>query len=67
MKTQFIAGLADGQIVSSLFLVREKEIRTSVRSGKSWLELNLVDRSGSIPAKMWRTLQPWRKPSNATM
>jgi 3'-5' exoribonuclease len=53
MKPQFIADLADGQAVSSLFLVREKEIRTSARTGKSWLELSLADRSGTIPAKMW--------------
>ena len=61
MKLQFIAGLADGQVVSSLFLVREKEIRTSVRSGKSWLELNLADRSGSIPAKMWDNFETLAK------
>ena len=53
MKTQYIADLADGQAVSSLFLVREKEIRTSARTGKSWLELSLTDRSGTIGAKMW--------------
>ncbi|HXX18626.1 MAG TPA: OB-fold nucleic acid binding domain-containing protein [Candidatus Acidoferrum sp.] len=53
MKPQFIVDLADGQAVSSLFLVREKEIRTSARTGKSWLELSLADRSGTIPAKMW--------------
>jgi 3'-5' exoribonuclease len=53
MKPQYVADLADGQMVSSLYLVREKEIRTSPRTGKSWLELNLADRSGSIPAKMW--------------
>ena len=53
MKSQFIADLADGQAVSSLFLVREKEIRTSARTGKSWLELDLADRSGTIGAKMW--------------
>jgi 3'-5' exoribonuclease len=53
MKSQFIASLADGQVVSTFFLVREKEVRTSVRSGKSWLELTLADRSGTIPAKMW--------------
>lgn len=57
MKPQFISGLADGQIVSSLFLVREKEIRTSVRTGKTWLELSLSDRSGSIPAKMWENFE----------
>jgi 3'-5' exoribonuclease len=53
MKPHYVADLADGQIVASLYLVREKEIRTSARTGKSWLELNLADRSGSIPAKMW--------------
>ncbi|MGH9685881.1 MAG: 3'-5' exoribonuclease YhaM family protein [Candidatus Acidiferrales bacterium] len=53
MKPHYVADLADGQVISSLYLVREKEIRTSARTGKSWLELNLADRSGSIPAKMW--------------
>jgi 3'-5' exoribonuclease len=53
MKPHYVADLADGQVVTSLYLVREKEIRTSPRTGKSWLELNLADRSGSIPAKMW--------------
>ena len=53
MKSPCVSDLADGQIVASLFLVREKEIRTSARSGKSWLELSLGDRTGSIPAKMW--------------
>jgi 3'-5' exoribonuclease len=53
MKPHFVADLADGQVITSMYLVREKEIRTSARTGKSWLELNLADRSGSIPAKMW--------------
>ena len=53
MKTHYICDLSDGQAVTSLFLVREKEIRTSSRSGKSWLELDLVDRTGRISAKMW--------------
>jgi len=53
MKSQYIADLADGQVVASLFLVREKEVRTSARTGKSWLELNLADRTGTIGAKMW--------------
>jgi len=53
MKPHYVSDLADGQIVTSLYLVREKEIRTSARTGKSWLELSLADRSGSIPAKMW--------------
>ena len=53
MKTLYVAGLEDGQAVTSLFLVREKEIRTSVRTGSSWLQLELADRTGTISAKMW--------------
>ncbi|MGA8367243.1 MAG: 3'-5' exoribonuclease YhaM family protein [Candidatus Acidiferrales bacterium] len=53
MKPQFVSHLTEGQIVSSHFLVREKEIRTSARTGSSWLQLELADRTGSISAKMW--------------
>ncbi|HTZ73806.1 MAG TPA: HD domain-containing protein [Candidatus Aquilonibacter sp.] len=53
MKTGFVRDLADGQAVVSLFLVREKEVRTSPRTGKSWLQLSLGDRTGTISAKMW--------------
>jgi len=53
MKTHYVSDLRDGQPVTSLFLVREKEIRTSARTGTSWLQLELADRTGTIPAKMW--------------
>jgi 3'-5' exoribonuclease len=53
MKSHFIIELSDGQSVSSHFLVREKEIRTSARTGSSWLQLELADRTGCISAKMW--------------
>jgi 3'-5' exoribonuclease len=53
MKTQYVSDLQDGQAVTTLFLVREKEIRTSQRTGTSWLQLELSDRTGTIPAKMW--------------
>lgn len=53
MKTGFVRDLADGQAVVSLFLVHEKEVRTSPRTGKSWLQLSLGDRTGTISAKMW--------------
>jgi 3'-5' exoribonuclease len=53
MKSHFITDLADGQLVTSLFLVREKEIRSSARTGTSWLQLELADRTGTISAKMW--------------
>jgi 3'-5' exoribonuclease len=53
MKTHYVADLHEGQLFSTLFLVREKEIRTSARTGSSWLQLELADRTGTIPAKMW--------------
>lgn len=53
MKQVYVTDLQDGQLVLSLFLVREKEIRTSQRTGTSWLHLDLVDRTGTICAKMW--------------
>jgi 3'-5' exoribonuclease len=53
MKSHFITDLADGQLITSLFLVREKEIRSSVRTGTAWLQLELADRTGTISAKMW--------------
>jgi 3'-5' exoribonuclease len=58
MKSHFITDLADGQLVASLFLVREKEVRTSQRTGTSWLHLELVDRTGTIAAKMWENFAP---------
>jgi 3'-5' exoribonuclease len=53
MKSHFVVDLSDGQIVVSHFLVRDKEVRTSVRTGTSWLQLELVDRTGAICGKMW--------------
>jgi 3'-5' exoribonuclease len=58
MKSHFVADLADGQAVTSLFLVREKEVRTSARTHTSWLQLELADRTGTIPAKMWDNFAP---------
>jgi 3'-5' exoribonuclease len=52
VKSHYVSDLQDGQAVSCLFLVSEKGIRTSAK-GKSWLELSLRDRTGSIAAKMW--------------
>jgi 3'-5' exoribonuclease len=53
MKSHYVSDLADGQAVASLFIVREKEVRSSPRTGKSWLQLQLGDRTGLISAKMW--------------
>ncbi len=53
MKTLFISDLRDGQQVAATFLVRSKEIRTSPRTSRSWLQLELADRTGTISGKMW--------------
>jgi 3'-5' exoribonuclease len=53
MKAHFVVDLSDGQTVVSHFLVRDKEVRTSVRTGACWLQLELVDRTGAISGKMW--------------
>jgi 3'-5' exoribonuclease len=61
MKSHYVSDLQDGQAITSLFLVGVKEIRTSQRTGKSWLELALRDRTGSIPAKMWDNFEALAK------
>jgi len=61
MKPHFVADLQEGQLVTSLFLVRRKEIRTSERTGTSWLHLDLADRTGTISAKMWENFEPLAK------
>ena len=58
MKSPYVSELKDGQAVEGLFLVCEKEIRTSVRSNNSWLQLQLGDRTGSLSAKMWDNFAP---------
>jgi 3'-5' exoribonuclease len=52
MKTPFVSDLATEQTITSFFLVHEKEVRNT-RAGKSYLRLELGDRSGAIEAVMW--------------
>ncbi|MGC1484247.1 MAG: OB-fold nucleic acid binding domain-containing protein [Candidatus Acidiferrum sp.] len=52
MKSPFVSDLSTEQTITSFFLVHEKEIRNT-RAGKSYLRLELGDRSGSIEAVMW--------------
>jgi 3'-5' exoribonuclease len=53
VKSAYIADLQPDQSITSFFLVRAKEVRTSPNTGKAWLQLELTDRSGAIEAKMW--------------
>ncbi|HYL64246.1 MAG TPA: OB-fold nucleic acid binding domain-containing protein [Candidatus Methylomirabilis sp.] len=52
MKNVFVSDLSSEQNITSFFLVCEKEIRNT-REGKSYLRLELGDRSGTIEARMW--------------
>jgi len=52
MKTAFVTDLSTEQSITSFFLVHEKEIRNT-RAGKTFLRLELGDRSGAIEAVMW--------------
>jgi len=52
MKQIFISSLRADQTVTSYFLVCEKEIRAT-REGKSYLRMELGDRTGTVEARMW--------------
>src|SRR5258706_1718348 len=52
MKQAFVSALQAEQTITSYFLVCEKEIRAT-REGKSYLRLELGDRTGTIEARMW--------------
>ena len=52
MKTSFVSDLNSEQNITSFFLVCEKEVRNT-REGKSYLRLELGDRTGTIEARMW--------------
>src|SRR5437660_7832973 len=52
MKSPFIKELAPNQIISTFFLVQNKEIRQK-KTGEPYLSLSLGDRTGELDAKMW--------------
>ncbi len=56
MKTSFVTDLLSEQNITSFFLVHEKEVR-STREGRSYLRLELGDKSGTIEARMWEQFE----------
>ena len=52
MKSPFISELTSEQSITAFFVVREKEIR-STKDGKTYLRLELGDRTGAIETRMW--------------
>jgi 3'-5' exoribonuclease len=51
-KTVFVNQIKEGQAVEEIFLVRDMS-RAETRSGKPYLMLTLMDRTGEIGARLW--------------
>ncbi len=56
MKPAYVSDLTPDTVITSFFLVCEKEIR-STREGKPFLRLELSDRSGTIEARLWDNVE----------
>ena len=52
MKDLFISDLEPNKIITTTFLVKDKDLRTA-KNGNAYLSLILGDKSGSLDAKMW--------------
>jgi 3'-5' exoribonuclease len=63
MQAPFVTDLGSDQVITTFFLVHEKEIRNT-REGKSYLRLELGDRSGTIEARMWDLFETVAKDIN---
>jgi 3'-5' exoribonuclease len=56
MRKTLVNGLADGQTVDSPFVICERRI-LQTKEKRDYLSLELADRSGTIPARMWDNLK----------
>jgi 3'-5' exoribonuclease len=63
MKNPFIKDLTADQLISTFFLVHEKEVRNT-NTGKPYLRMELGDRSGTIEARMWDQFELFAKDVN---
>ena len=52
MKSPYVKEVEPNQIISTFFLVQNKEIRQK-KTGEPYLSLSLCDRTGELDAKMW--------------
>ena len=55
-KGPFVAELSDKMSIESVFLIREKHFGTG-KNGKSFLTLQLGDRSGSVDSRVWENAE----------
>lgn len=56
MAHKFIEDITPGDSLEQAFLVKHKQLRTQ-RSGSFYLDLELMDRTGTVPAKLWDASQ----------
>jgi len=56
MKSAYVADLKPDTVITSFFLVSDKELR-STRDGKPFLRLELGDRSGTVEARLWENAE----------
>jgi 3'-5' exoribonuclease len=57
-KKTFISDITDNQQVEDLFMVQEVS-KAETKTGKSYLSLKLMDKSGEIVAKVWDQADHW--------
>ncbi len=57
-KNTFISDITDGQVVEDLFMVQEFS-KAETKTGKSYLSLKLMDKSGELVAKVWDQAEKW--------
>jgi 3'-5' exoribonuclease len=53
MKEQYVAGLTEGLLVDSVFVLRARDLR-SARTGDAYLVLEFSDRTGRMPGVLFR-------------
>jgi 3'-5' exoribonuclease len=52
MGRRFVEQLRDGESLDDVFLVMDKQLRAN-RNGNYYIQMELRDRTGSIPARLW--------------
>ncbi|MEZ6072404.1 MAG: OB-fold nucleic acid binding domain-containing protein [Pirellulales bacterium] len=56
MAKQFISQLGSDESVDDVFLAGDKQLRTN-RNGGQFIQVELSDRSGTLPARMWNATE----------
>jgi 23S rRNA maturation-related 3'-5' exoribonuclease YhaM len=56
MAKRYLREFPSGSAVEQVFLVRSKALRAA-RNGSLYIELEVADRSGALPARVWNASQ----------